>query len=85
MRKYRIKQIGENKFIPQVRKHFCGSWYGIDKNYNCKYYLYEWTNNEYQIKYCLTESYNEAVDVIYNHNYKSNKKTEYPKFHKVNI
>jgi hypothetical protein len=78
MRKYRIKQISENLFIPQVKKGFFGCWCSIDENYNSGHYLYE------EI-YCACISDTEAADIIYNHDYKSKKTKKYPIYHKFPI
>ena len=92
MRQYRIKQIGENKFIPQTSTTnifaiLFGEWDGIE-------YINETTITWYgglaQIQYCTVETIEEAKHVIEIHKKQSINKLitdkqeqTYPKYHKV--
>jgi hypothetical protein len=80
MQKYRIKQIGENKFIPQTTNNvfslLFGDWDGIE-------YINEttitWYGKPLQIEYCIVKTIEEAKRVIEIHK----KQQIYPKYHKV--
>jgi hypothetical protein len=81
MRQYRIKQTGENKFIPQTSNNIFallfGEWDGIE-------YISEtatdiWYDKHFQIQYCTVETIEEAKRVIEIHK----KQQMYPKYHKV--
>lgn len=85
--KYRIKQIEENKFLPQVKTWFLGSWKSIDKE---DFYL--WTAKRHR-KFCICSTLREAKDVINDYKWyleyrkdtiaATAKKMFYPKYHKV--
>jgi hypothetical protein len=84
MKFYRIKQTGENKFIPQktdgIIDWLFGTWDGIDVSENIGG---TWYGEEYQNKYCVTDSLEKAKKVIgeYQERFKSEKR--YPKYHKL--
>jgi len=67
MKYYRIKQIGENQFIPQVAnslfKRIFGHWLGIDK----KEYYYTWYSQTHQERYCIHNSWIDAISTIEKH------------------
>lgn len=85
--KYRIKQIAENKFIPQVKTWLFGDWYAIDsqnKGLNIDFYAnHLWFLKEFVYMYCICTTLEEAKQVITD--YKANQKTKikYPKYHKL--
>ena len=76
--KYRIKQTAEDKFIPQVKNCFLGSWSSIDK-----YDSYFWNSEIAGARWCNCSTYEEAKKVI--DDYKANQKNQkkYPKYHKL--
>jgi hypothetical protein len=92
MQKYRIKQTGENKFIPQTTTTnaiLFGDWDGIE-------YINEinttitWYGGLAQIKNCTVETIAEAKHVIEIHKKQSTnelitdkQEQVYPKYHKV--
>ena len=80
MKQYRIKQIGEDKFIAQVRYFIFGKWKSIDRCKDGIEYLYEWSFTE-GTKWCICPTLEEANMVIIDHRNKSNK-PKYPKYHK---
>jgi len=77
--KFRVKQIDENSFIPQVRKNLFGSWYGIDSSYNDT-----WYSKEFQTKYCAKPTLSDALSEIDIWKTKIHKKGNYPIYHKLN-
>lgn len=56
-RYYRIIQI-EDYFIPQYKSWFLGFWRGISGDFN------EWFNHEFQVKYCMHISKDNALLTI---------------------
>ena len=79
MRFYRIKQIGENKFIPQTADLpdvIYATWCGIDKRINNN----TWYVEVWQVKYCMCETLEEAREVI--KKYKESIKPYKIKYHK---
>jgi hypothetical protein len=80
MKQYRIKQIGEDKFIAQVRYFIFNKWRSIDRKKDGIEYLYEWSIPE-GIKWCICDTLQEANMVIIDHKNKS-KYPKYPKYHK---
>ena len=76
MKKYRIKQIAEDIFIPQVKNSFFGHWYGISRNTN---HIYLWFKEEFQNEHCKCKSLSEALEVINDHkiSFKTIDKTKY--------
>ena len=80
MKQYRIKQIGEDVFIPQVRYFIFGKWKSIDIGKVGPEYLYEWSIPE-GTKWCICSTLIQANMVIIDHKNKS-KLPKYPKYHK---
>ena len=84
MKFYRIKQIGENKFIPQVKPHFFDCWYGIDsihKDLNIGFYAnYLWSEKDYCDMYCICETLEQAKQVIFDYKANQKNKRKYPKY-----
>jgi hypothetical protein len=81
MRQYRIKQTGENKFIPQTTNNvfalLFGEWNGIE---HCiKNNTEEWYGEFAQQIYCTVETMEEAKRIIEIHK----SQQIYPKYHKV--
>jgi hypothetical protein len=81
---YRIKQIGENEFIPQTQKRSILTiftvWQGIESRNNL---FVLWGGDYYQEKNCKVSSYEKALEVIEDFKKHITKKSEYPKYHKV--
>ena len=75
---FRIKQLDENVFIPQVKKRFFSKWKGIQKN-NYK----TWHSNDFQRKYCAQDTYPEALSQIQIWKHKDIKEKIYPKYFKA--
>ncbi len=78
MRSYRIKQIANDRFIPQVKLGFFGMWNSIDGTNN-----EIWYSDEYVERYCYVTSLEIAHRVI--NQYKSfvKNKLKYPIIHKL--
>jgi hypothetical protein len=86
--KYRIKQIDENKFLPQVKTWLLGYWRNIDKDS-----LFIWHSLIASTRWCICSTYEEAKQVIDNYklHFKQRKDTIaatakemfYPKYHKL--
>ena len=76
--KFRVKQIDENTFIPQVRNNLFGSWYGIDNKWGTT-----WFNKVYQTKYCAKPTLDDALLEIDIYKTKIHKKDNYPIYHKL--
>ena len=76
MKKYRIKQISENLFIPQVSKGIFDSLFGIFDGIAIEDNTTTWHIKEYQDIYCITDSLEKAKEVI-------EKYKRYPKYHKA--
>lgn len=80
---YRIKQISENKFIPQrgyLIDWIFNSMVGIEKNST-----YTWTLKEYQKSRCAVNSLEEAREIIKEYKLLINPDNcpeGYPKYHK---
>lgn len=78
MRFYRIKQVEENWYIPQVKSGLLGTWDGIDG------LLFEsWYSDEYQIRHCSVKTLDEARKRIAEHKDKINNKKKFPKYFKA--
>lgn len=75
--KYRIKQIDEKKFIPQVKTFFLGSWRSIDK-----YDLHLWVSEIAGSINFICETLDQAKQVIDNYKANQKNKRKYPKYHK---
>lgn len=75
--KFRIKQIDENKFIPQVKNNFFSSWYGICDNLNT------WISVIVQLEYCVFDKYEKANHIIGIYKIKRHNKKIYPKYYKL--
>jgi hypothetical protein len=80
MKFYRVKQISENEFIPQVKFWFLGYWYGIDKD-NDDEVFGRWYLLEFQKRWCAKATLEEAKERI--DRYRKNNKVKYPKYHKL--
>jgi len=76
--KFRVKQIDENSFIPQVRKNLFGSWYGIDNDFNDTWYA-----EYYQNKYCSKQTIYDALLEIDIWKTRIHKKNNFPIYHKI--
>lgn len=76
--KFRIKQIDENIYIPQIKQDFFSSWYGIDNNWNEL-----WYDKSFQTKYCGQKTYQEALNEIEVWKTKNHKKKNYPKYFEI--
>lgn len=77
MQFYRVKQISENQYIPQVKFWFLGYWYGICSSF--------WTyfSKVYQEECCAKETLDDAVKVIDGYKNIYFTKKQYPKYHKL--
>jgi hypothetical protein len=84
MKLYRVKQIGENQFIPQVCDEIIdwlfGTWNGIDVSEDI---CGTWHGEEFQDRYCTTDSLEKAKEVIENYRKRFNSEKGYPKYHKA--
>lgn len=76
--KYRVVEIQQGLFIPQVRKNIFSSWYGIQKNG-----ADTWYDGHYQLRYCSTSTLEEAKQIVEKHKEIINKKNQYPKYFKL--
>jgi hypothetical protein len=83
MKKYRIKQISENLFIPQVSKGIFDSLFGIFDGIAIEDNTTTWYIKEYQDIYCATDSLEKAKEVIEKYKNKINSEKRYPKYHKA--
>jgi hypothetical protein len=83
MKFYRIKQTGENKFIPQIANDIFdwlfGFWGGMDVRDG----TFTWLSKECQDKYCVTDSLEKAKKVIGKYQETFNSQKGYPKYHKL--
>jgi hypothetical protein len=75
--KFRIKQIDDNLFIPQVKHNYFSSWYGICDNSNI------WISEMNQIDNCVFDKYEKANNIICIYKIKRYNKKIYPKYHKL--
>jgi len=82
MKFYRIKQIAEDAYIPQVStsvfNKIFGIWHGIDI-INRRILSIE----EYQRKWCVSATLNHAKSVIIRYKENSFKSTKYPKYYSL--
>jgi len=85
MKRYRIKQISVNQFIPQVQESiwdmFSNDWNGIE-------YLKEgetqtWYTESFQWSYCIVPTLERAKEIIEDHKQHLIIKNNYPKYHKI--
>lgn len=77
MNEYRIAQISEHEFIPQVRlqnDQQIFQWYGICND------LAEWREERLQLIYCVVNDLKRAKSII--QLYKTKIKRKYPIYHK---
>jgi hypothetical protein len=84
MKFYRIKEIGENQFIPQQCDGIC-DWLvcfckGIQVDNKM---ITTWYSKEYQDMYCIVKSLEEAKEVIGKYQAMYNIQKQYPKYHKL--
>ena len=78
MRFYRIKQVDENWYIPQVKSGLLGTWDGIDA------LLFEsWYSEEYQIRHCSAKTLEEARQRIAEYKEETKNKKKFPKYFKA--
>lgn len=79
MRLYRIKQLNENTFIPQVSKpsDLFLFWYGIDLKRD-----YDFLSKSIQKEYCSKSTLEEDCLVIEEHKRIRKIKKRYPKYHR---
>ena len=75
--KFRIKQIGENKSIPQAKKNIFDGWVGIENNLNVCH------SEKFQEQYCVVDSEYEATEIITNYKQKTTQDKKYPIYIKV--
>ena len=75
---FRIKQLDEIVFIPQVKERLFSSWCGIDNTDKMI-----WITEKSQYNYCKVYSYEKALNRI--KIWKANKNIEkpYPKYFKI--
>ena len=78
MRFYRIKQIAEDCYIPQVKKGLLGSWDGIGEEL-----LDAWYSYAFQIRHCSVKTLDEARQRINDYKVKIKNKRKYPKYYKA--
>jgi hypothetical protein len=76
--RYRVVEIQENVFIPQVKKSIFSSWNGIQKN-GCDV----WFGKHYQLRYCSTSTLEEAKQIAQTHKERKDKNKQYPKYFKL--
>ena len=85
MKIFRIKQTGEDKFIPQVSNGIVswlfGFWDAIEVDQNGIWHV--WLNKEYQDIYCATDSLDKAKSIIKDYKQKEWINRRYPKYHKA--
>lgn len=82
MKLYRVKQIDENKFIPQVCSGiidylFNNCWKGVSENQIL------WYHNIDQEKFCLVDTLDKAKCIIEEHKQNDIINNRYPKYHKA--
>ena len=78
MKFYRIKQVTEDRFLPQVKKGLVGSWNGIDAVLN-----EIWYSTEYQHRYCCVKTLEEARQRVLDYKLKIANKKKFPIYHKA--
>lgn len=76
--KFRIKQIDDNKYIPQVKMALFDSWDGIDNKCTAS-----WNIEEFQTRYCVKPTLLEAQQEVEIYKTKMHKKNSYPKYYKI--
>lgn len=77
MKFYRVKQIGECSYIPQVKDGIFSLWKGIDTNfYRC------YSNESYQKLFCSALTLEEAKEIITKYKSLITKKVKYPKYYR---
>ena len=76
--KFRIKQIDDNVFIPQVKKGWFNSWNGIDNKWN-----ETWMGNGFQTRYCAKPTLLEAQQEVEIYKTRIHKKNSYPKYYNL--
>lgn len=79
MARYRIKQIGESSFIPQVKYSLFTPWRSLSYNEG----FYTWFGDDYAYKYCILLTYEEALSTIQYYKQYLNNKKKYPKYYKI--
>lgn len=85
MKIFRVKQISENQFIPQITygvfDWLFGAWEGIEVDENGIWHI--WLNKEYQDIFCVTDSLDKAKSIIKDYKQKEIIDKKYPKYHKA--
>jgi hypothetical protein len=85
MKMFRVKQISENQFIPQIANGIIncllGFWDGIDVDKNDVWHI--WLSKEHQDIFCVTDSLDKAKEVIKDYKQKEMIDKRYPKYHKA--
>lgn len=84
---FRVKQISETEFIPQVRECFgifkinsVSSWSGIQSIF-LDFDL--WKDDKFQTKYCCVSSLEKAMGIIEDYKKSIGVKVKYPKYFKA--
>lgn len=80
MKFFRVKQISETEFIPQMRVwykyHYCGiQSFFLDFD--------TWYSPKYQKKYCCVSSLEKAMGIIEDYKKSNGIKVKYPKYFKL--
>ena len=78
MRFYRVKQIGENRFIPQVRKWYELFYNGIGVEDNNAFNL--WVFDISQEAFCPVSTLKQAQQIIEDYKIYLKKDSKYPKY-----
>jgi hypothetical protein len=76
--KFRVKQIDENKYIPQIKIGFFNNWLGIDNIWK-----ETWIDELLQTKYCAKPSLDDALLEIDIWKTRIHKKNKFPVYHNV--
>jgi hypothetical protein len=76
--KFRIKQIDDNNYIPQVKMGWFRGWVGIDNKWN-----ENWFSKEFQTKHCAKPTLLEAQQEVEIYKTRIHKKNGYPKYYKL--
>jgi hypothetical protein len=77
MKFFRVKQISETEFIPQMRDWYEFTYNGIESirgDYNI------WFSPKYQKKYCCVSSLENAMGIIEDYKKSNGIKVKYPKY-----
>jgi hypothetical protein len=77
MKFYRVKQVSENQFIPQVKSFIIDNWKGIDDD------MITWYSKDFQKEWCAKNTLDEAKEVIIGYKNRNLEKKQYPKYYKI--